>query len=375
MICALEKETGGGMTTKDASANLPFAIKPIPRTKLEEAVDIWVLSFGDLRRAFWRDYAENELDSVLGAYVGDELGAVVGLHDFETMFFGKWVPCMGIAAVASSPTRRGQGLVKALLTECLKSAHRRKVPLSMLGAAKPSIYESMGWAVSDWHYSIELNLDHFARLAGLGTADGYKIVPGNKHDKAAALREQWMAVGSLGIRRTEKRWQRLASVFGPDFVWQLMIHRNGYMILDLGRSQQKGKLVVAEWVYLTDDAFKDGLALFANMRHQYKSVEWVDSTPERLLKLGLIDQTNVVRLTTGQLSRVVHLESFEKAINMSLSKVPMTDSLGVTCQKNDTGLTPGQVMQLVTGFWDELPNDWPTLNIRRGPRAFTTERF
>jgi hypothetical protein len=80
-------------------------------------------------------------------------------------------------------------------------------------------------------------------------------------------------------------------------------------------------------------------------------------------------------LTTGQLSRVVHLESFEKAINMSLSKVPMTDSLGVTCQKNDTGLTPGQVIQLVTGFWDELPTDWPTLNIRRGPRAFTTERF
>lgn len=160
-------------TTIDARENLPFSIKPIPRAKLDEAVDIWVLSFGDLRRAFWRDYAEHELDSVLGAYIGDELGAVVGMHDFEVRFFDKWVPCLGIAGVASSPTRRGKGLVNALLTECLKSAHRRKIPLSMLGAARPSFYESMGWAVSDWHYTIELNLDHFVGLAGLGTADAY----------------------------------------------------------------------------------------------------------------------------------------------------------------------------------------------------------
>ncbi len=362
-------------TTLDARENLPFAIKPIPRAKLDEAVDIWVLSFGDLRRAFWRDYAENELDSVLGAYIGDELGAVVGMHDFETRFFGKWVPCMGIAAVASSPTHRGKGLVNALLTECLKSAHRRKIPLSMLGAAKPSFYESMGWAVSDWHYSIELNLDHFVGLAGLGKADAYAIAPSNRHEKAAALREQWLTGGHLGIRRSEKRWQRLASIYGPDFVWKLLIHQNGYMILDLSKSAQKDKLVVAEWVYLDDDAFKDGLALFANMRRQYKTVEWVDSTPERLLKLRLIDQTNVIRLSTGQLSRVVHLESFEKAINMSLKDVKMRDPLGVMCQNNAAGLSPGQLVQLVTGFWDELPTGWPIVKPGPLPKAFTTERF
>lgn len=362
-------------TTIDARENLPFAIKPIPRAKLEEAVDIWVLAFGDLRRAFWRDYAENELDSVLGAYIGDELGAVVGMHDFETRLSGKWVPCVGIAAVASSPTRRGQGLVKALLTECLKSAHRRKVPMSMLGASKPSIYESMGWAVSDWHHSIELNLDHFAGLSGLGRAENYSISPANRHEKAAALREQWLTQGNLGIKRSEKRWQRLASIFGPDFVWKLLVHQNGYMILDLSRSTQNDKLVVADWVYLDDNAFIDGLALFANMRQQYKRVEWLDSTPERLLKLGFIDQTNVIRLSTGHLSRVVNLEAFEKAINFSLKDVKMRDPLAVMCQNNVAGLTPGQLVQLVTNFWDEQPAGWPIVKNGQQPKAFTTERF
>lgn len=245
----------------------------------------------------------------------------------------------------------------------------------MLGASKPSFYESMGWAVSDWHYSIELNLDHFVGLAGLGKADAYAIAPSNRHEKAAALRDQWLTGGHLGIRRSEKRWQRLASIYGPDFVWKLLIHQNGYMILDLSKSAQKDKLVVAEWVYLNDDAFKDGLAVFANMRRQYKTVEWVDSTPERLLKLRLIDQTNVIRLSTGQLSRVVHLESFEKAINMSLKDVKMRDPLGVMCQNNASGLSPGQLVQLVTGFWDELPTDWPIVKTGPLPKAFTTERF
>ncbi|HEY9676422.1 MAG TPA: GNAT family N-acetyltransferase [Drouetiella sp.] len=363
------------MSTKDPREHLPFSVKPISRPELEKAVDVWVLSFGDLRRAFWRDYAENELDSVLGAYIGEELGAVVGMHDFEVRAFGKWIPCLGIAAVASTPTRRGQGLVKALLTECLKSAHRRKIPLSMLGASKPSIYESMGWAVSDWHYQIELNLDYFEHLSNFGSAKNYTIVPGNRHEKAAALREQWLSNGNLGIRRSEKRWQRMASIFGPDFVWQTLVHEDGYMILDLGRSQQKGRLVVAEWVYLSDNAFKDGLALFANMRNQYSSVEWLDSTPERLLKLGLIDQTNVIRLSTGHLSRVVNLEAFEKALNVNLSKVSMRDPLAVMCQNNDKGLTPGQLVQLVTGFWSDHPEGWPKVQIPDAPISFTTERF
>jgi predicted acetyltransferase len=363
------------MTTSKTLENLRFEIKPVPRERIEDAVNIWVLSFGDLRRSFWRDYAENELDSLLGAFVGDELGAVVGVHDFETRFFGKWVPCVGIAAVASSPTRRRQGLVKALLTECLKSAHRRKIPLSMLGASEPAIYEQMGWAVSDWHYSLELDLDHLSRLSGLGIAEHYAIVANNRHEKAAALRERWLAGGNLGIRRSEKRWQRLTSVLGPDFVWQLLVHQDGYIILDLSKSKQREKLVIAEWVYLTDDAFKDGLAFFANMQNQYERVEWVDSTPERLLQLGLVNDWNVVRLRTGHLSRIVHLEAFEKAIGTSLSAVSMRDPIAVTCQNNNDGLTPGQIIQLATDFWTEPPKDWPTLNVRRVPRAFTTERF
>jgi predicted acetyltransferase len=138
---------------------------------------------------------------------------------------------------------------------------------------------------------------------------------------------------------------------------------------------QTGKLVVAEWVYLDDQAFKDGLAVFANMRRQYKAVEWLDSTPERLLKLGLIDETNKIRMNTGRLTRVVNLEAFEKAINMSLKDVKMRDPLSVMCQNNDSGLTPGQLVQLVTGFWDELPSDWPTVKGVTQPKAFTTERF
>jgi len=191
----------------------------------------------------------------------------------------------------------------------------------------------------------------------------------------AAVRERWLANGHLGIRRSDKRWQRLASVLGPDFVWQLLGHQDGYMILDLGKSKQGEKLVIAEWVYLTDDAFKDGLAFVANMQNQYKRVEWLDSTPEHLLQLGLVNDTNVVRLRTGHLSRVVHLEAFEKAIGASLSSVPLRDPIAVTCQNNISGLTPGQIVQLATGFWTEPPKDWPTLSIRSVPRSFTTERF
>jgi hypothetical protein len=69
---------------------------------MADAVDIWTLAFGDLRRDFWFEYAEQELDTVLGAFIGDELGAVVGVHDFETMLLGKWVPCSSNASSDAS---------------------------------------------------------------------------------------------------------------------------------------------------------------------------------------------------------------------------------------------------------------------------------
>ncbi len=42
-------------------------IKPVPKARLADAVAIWILSFGDTNREFWFDYAEHELDTVLGA--------------------------------------------------------------------------------------------------------------------------------------------------------------------------------------------------------------------------------------------------------------------------------------------------------------------
>jgi predicted acetyltransferase len=257
----------------------------------------------------------------------------------------------------------------------LRIAHDRRVPLSMLGTSKPAVYEGMGWACSDWQYLIEVQLDRLKKLKGLGRAERYAMIANGQFELAAALRERWLAGGTLGIRRSDARWQRLDSVLGPNFVGQLLVHCDGYMILDLGKSKQQDKLVIAEWVYLTDEAFKDGLAVFANMQYQHNRVEWLDSTPERLLQLGFVSSADHMRIGSGEMSRVVHLEAFEEAIDASLNHVPMRDPLAVTCPSNNDGLTPGQLVQLVTGFWIEPPRDWPKLDIRRVPRAFTTERF
>jgi len=347
----------------------------IPEELKPKVADLWSLSFEVRSRDFWMDWFEADEIKLFGAYNSEDVYAVVGLYDFETRLAGRWVPCGGIAGVASNPSHRGGGLVRKVMIHCLKELDNNEIPIAILGTGIHSFYERMGFATTDWHYTIEASTRALAMFRKYGDSKRYRMIPIDEFAHCIPIHDQWTAQSALSIRRSEGRWRR--HVFAGDHVGQLFLHDNGYMAIDLTATQTENKVKVLDWAHLTDQAYFDGLALIAQMGSQYDSATWTDWDPERLLKQGMLEQAAKVSVHPGQMSRVVNLNAFERTIGRSLNDLVIRDPLDLIGKNGGQGLSPGQVIQLVTGFWQKAPESWPSelYGCLSRPRAFTCERF
>src|SRR5438552_18438283 len=113
----------------------PYSIRPVPALDFAAASDIYATSFIDyFGRAPARNmrFVEVQLSLLVGGYVEDELVGLTGVIDFDLHFGERWVPCAGIAGVATLPNHRRRGLVKLMLAECLRGLHDRRIPLACL---------------------------------------------------------------------------------------------------------------------------------------------------------------------------------------------------------------------------------------------------
>lgn len=337
---------------------------------LAQAEDIWALSFG---KGWARDYAHKELSRIFGAFDDDKLHAVAAVIDYEVTFADKVVPCGGLAAVATAPGQRYQNLVRMLLTESVREMHSRQVPLAALYPFSYPFYERMGWAATHWQYKIETDITWLRNVGQKGDARRFRMVHNSNCQEILPVYDKWSAQFNLALSRWHEKLRSM--IFWPNSSWRIFVHDHGYMLWDLARSQGN-ELFVAEFAYLNEAAFRDGLALLAQMDSQFEKVTWIDSDAEPFLQLGLPQPKPIIHKAPAMMSRVVNVEAFAKLLPEPLTGLRVSDPLGVSGDKvGDIGV--GELLQLVTGFWQKPPQQGLKRlhNIAGGKPAFCMERY
>jgi predicted acetyltransferase len=364
-----------------------YEIKEVGESDFQAIANLWALAFnipgaepinGDLGlRKLIEDYCRQGLSYIVGAYYNDTLIAVSGVIDFEMHIANRWLPCGGIAGVATYPEHRRRNLVRLLLTKCLEHLYARKVPLSALWPFSYPFYERLGWAVSDIRHSVELDL---SALRNFGDGRAYLRVNPDVDSpdfaRAMELHERWSGQLNLSLRRGKYRWHKM--FHDPRFRRHLFVHDEGYMIWDLNESQER-TLRLNEWCHLSDDAFIDGLALLGQMDSQFQkaTLPCQDYQPF-LQRLGTRGVPSVL-VKPGMMSRVVHLESFLAPLDLDLSTFLVKDPLCITGPAEVAGesIGPGELVQHVTGLWKEPPHGWPRFlrNVFAQHPAFSVEQY
>lgn len=361
-------------------------IKQIPKSELMQVVDIWSLAYnmpwvdpvaGDQNeRAQLRDVFADEFSYLIGAYIDGKLAATAGIIDFQMHFGDRWITCGGIAGVTTYPQFRRKRLVRALLNDCVQKLDADGVAISSLWPFSYAFYEKLGWATTDMAYIVEADLSWFRTIRG--DASNFHYVDPANFSEAAVVHERWCNSLNMSLRRTYPMWNRMLQ--SRHNRSKLFVHKNGYMLWNFGQAPGSC-LDVAEWCYLNDEAFNDGLALLSQMDSQFTRVKIMLPEIESLMRFVGIAKAPQVRVIPGMMSRVVNVEAFLKATGApSDTRMNLSDPMGISApdQKDASGtFGPGALVQHTIGFWKtpqpELPES--LYKVAGQHPAFSIERY
>ncbi|HEY9772398.1 MAG TPA: GNAT family N-acetyltransferase [Planktothrix sp.] len=352
--------------TQTASSIL---IKQVPKARLLDVVDLWGFAFdlaqcapvpgNELGREKMRSFIETGTSYVVGAFDDGKLAAVAANIDFDMHLGDKWVKAGGIAGVATYPEYRRKRLVKALLTDCLQKLHEDGVAIASLWPFNYPFYERMGWSVTDMRHEAELSLGLLRTVKG--NSGAYKSAELDNLAPALAVHQRWSEQLNLSLRRDEYRWRLLLN--DPRCRYKLFTHQDGYMLWNMGATTDN-TFVVSEWCYLTDDAFRDGLALLSHMDSKvYQKVQVTLPELETLLRLAGPGCMGSTKVRPGMMSRVVNVEAvFEALPGKVKPDIEISDPLGVSGTVSENPVLefgPGAFVQHITGFWKTPNQNFP----------------
>ena len=176
-------------------------IRPItPDDDMDAQVDLGQRAFGlysAAQRENWRHVARLRVGQgmFLGAFVDGWPAGAAMLHDMRQWWFGRAVPCVGVASVKVAPEHRGRGIGRRLMTAVLDTAAERGYPLSALFPATMPLYRSLGWELAGGKYEAAIPARSLRTLlapdasgggaAGGGAADAVEIRRASPDDAAA----------------------------------------------------------------------------------------------------------------------------------------------------------------------------------------------
>lgn len=95
-------------------------------------------------------------------------------------FGGRSVPMVGIAGVGADVTRRGQGLGRRMMTECVREIAAEGVALSALYASTRPLYRQVGFESAGARFEYEIPLDRLPKFTD--TLEVRRISPDNQSD-------------------------------------------------------------------------------------------------------------------------------------------------------------------------------------------------
>ena len=265
-------------------------------------------------RSYDSDELPDQLGRQFGVFEAGDLRSVCTHHDLTASVRKNWLPLAGLAAVATPPEYRREGLVRTLVRDSLER-WRGTYPLAALWPFEHAYYRQFGWSLANTavEYACPPDALAFARRAGSGAGTLRRVDP----DEWESLQDIHEAHGvdrGLTLRRDEAWWRR--RVFrslggGKRYVYALEREEvDGYVAYTVGG----GTLRVADLAFRDHDAY---LALLAFLADHDSQVETVTLHGEDDSLLGLVDDPAAVdaTVTAGAQVRVVDVERALSALS------------------------------------------------------------
>lgn len=150
-----------------------------------------------------------------GAWDGDELVATATVRSFTSWFHGAEVPTAGLAGVTVAAERRGEGVLRPLLTTALEDARARSAVISTLYPSSAGIYRSLGYEVVGSYEDVRVPL---SALAAVRKPDAIRTRRATADDMGAIhdVYRAWGAAQNGPLTRSEEPFAMVADeLVGP----------------------------------------------------------------------------------------------------------------------------------------------------------------
>jgi predicted acetyltransferase len=283
-----------------------------------------VRELGDDRRARFQELVDYAFDAVRGptSYDAPEetprmLGRKFGVfeagdvksvcihHDFSARVREDWVPMAGLAAVATPPEHRREGLGRRLVEDALQR-WRGDYPLAALWPFEHAYYRQFGWALSNT--SVRYACPPAALAPARGADGTARRVGPEEWEQLQDVHEAHGAGRTLTLRRDGEWWRRrVFRSLGGGKRYVYAVERDGRVDGYVAYTVENGgaQLRVSDLAFRDREAYRRILGLLADHDSQVEEVVLYREDERSLF--SLVDDPEAVDCTVeaGPQVRVV----------------------------------------------------------------------
>lgn len=307
-----------------------------------------VRELGDDHRARFQELVDYAFDAVRGpaSYDAPEetprmLGRKFGVleagglksvcihHDFSARVREDWVPMAGLAAVATPPEHRREGLGRTLVKDALQR-WRGDYPLAALWPFEHGYYRQFGWALSNT--SVRYACPPAALAPARGADGTARRVGPDEWEQLQDVHEVHGAGRTLTLRRDGEWWRRrVFRSLGGERRYVYAVEREGRVDGYVAYTVENGgaQLRVSDLAFRDHGAYRRILGLLADHDSQVEQVALYREDERSLFSLVQDPEAVDCTVEAGPQVRVVDVEHALKALSYP-EDVSATLQLAVT---------------------------------------------
>jgi predicted acetyltransferase len=308
--------------------------------------------FGDPSPTGWETYAKligRENFRVIRQ--GDKVAGGLAILSVGQWYNSGLVPTAAIASVGIAPEYRGSGTAAALLSNTLKELYANGIPLSILYAATQRLYRKVGYEQGGNFCRWEIDADRIQITDR--TLPIQPINPSN-HEGLHKLYQQNAQITNGHLERNQCFWQLLLEPPKEQETYAYLIgseaQPEGYVIFFQHRESNDFKIVIRDWVVLTEAAGRRLWTFLADHRSQIEKIQWRSSIADPL-SLLLPEQTAKIFDSDRWMLRVVDVI---KALEKRGYPTQVEAQLHLEVQDNVIEENNGQFVLTVSGGRGEV---------------------
>lgn len=251
----------------------------------------------------------------VGAFEAGELRSVCIHHDFTARVREDWLPMAGLAAVATPPEHRREGLGRTLVEDALQR-WRGDYPLAALWPFEHAYYRQFGWALSNT--SVRYACPPAALAPARGADGTARRVGPDEWERLQDVHEAHGAERNLTLRRDGEWWRRrIFRSLGGGQRYVYAIERDSQVDGYVAYTVENGgaQLRVSDLAFRDREAYRRVLGLLADHDSQVEEVVLYREDERSLF--SLVDDPEAVDCTVspGPQVRVVDVAHAVEALS------------------------------------------------------------